>query len=124
MEKLEEMFEFKKTYLGKSETTSGNCYLMTIKNKKRGTRISFRFYDNYRNQSGLIDGLDALLSDAYAYDYCWTKDVWHFMREYGYTSYKEAEKVFNGCKKQFERMNKLLDDEELKLVKEKLQEIM
>lgn len=105
-----------KTVLGKSATTSGNAYRITLSHN--GKKCSFVFNDNFRNASNKNDFINALECDAYAYES--TKDLTAFALEYGYNDYMEAKKAFEECKKQYNRFNKLFTKEEQKQIIEEL----
>lgn len=103
--------EMKKTYLKKSNKTSGDTYLVTIKNKRNNKKISFHFHDNYLNESNLKDILYCLKLDAESYYY--SSDFKNFCDEFGYSEDSiKALKIYNYCKKQYERYNKLFNEEE------------
>ena len=106
--------KFKKTYLDKSTLTSGNKYkiTMTYNNKT----ISFIFNDNFENKSNLNDCLYCLILDSYSYEYN-ENDLRGFALEFGYEDFNEAKRVYNACKKQFERFNKLFTQEEREALK-------
>lgn len=63
-----------------------------------------------------------VLSDALAY--VQSKDVEVFMREFGYTSWKEGRKAYKGCKKSYQAMQRLfgLDEDSLCDVLNEMQE--
>lgn len=111
MEKTNELLENIKTtkiYLNKSKETSGDKFQikMTYKNKT----IYFVFNDNYLNESGKKDFLNALYLDALSYEEA--QDLCEFMRSFGYEEEKEANKIYNACKKQHKKFNKLFDLQE------------
>lgn len=110
---------FKKTYLKQSILTSGNTFLITIKNKRNNKKISFQFNDNYLNESNLKDILYCLKLDSESYYF--SSDFKNFCDEFGYNEdSKKALKIYNACKKQYERYNKLFNEEE----KEELNQIL
>lgn len=98
-----------KTYIGKSDLTSGNAYRVTL--TRNGKGIGFIFNDNIYNESDKNDFIYSLLSDSQAYES--TRDLADFMHEFGYTDDKQAEQVYNACKKQSERLHKLFNDTEI-----------
>ena len=98
-----------KSYIGKSEMTSGNEYRVTL--TYNGKTIWFNFHDNVYNKSNKNDFVYALLSDAQAYEYA--RDINDFKDEFCYSDYNTAKRVYNGCKKQYERLNKLFSDDEI-----------
>lgn len=99
-----ENVRFKKTCLGKSEMCSGNKYRITLSNDN-GT-IWFVFHDNFHNNSSEREIIECLISDAEAYENCY--NLADFQNEFGYENDKEAERVYYACKKQSERLHKLL----------------
>lgn len=103
--------KFAKTYIEKSTLTSGNKYKITLtyKNKK----VWFYYNDNIYNKGGLNDCLYCLLLDSQSFEY--NKDnLKGFALEFGYDDINEAKRVYNACKKQYERLNKLFNQEEIK----------
>lgn len=98
-----------KTYIGKSNLTSGNAYRITL--TRNGIKISFVFNDNIYNESDKNDFIFSLLRDSQAYEFCY--NLADFMNEYGYTDDKQAKQVYNACKKQSERLHKLFNNAEI-----------
>lgn len=98
-----------KTYIGKSEMTSGNAYRVTM--TRNGKSIGFIFNDNIYNESDKNDFIYSLLSDSQAYES--TRDLTDFMNEYGYTDAKQARQAYNACKKQSDRLYKLFNTTEI-----------
>lgn len=103
---------WQKTYMSKSDKTSGNKYFITI--YYNGKRSSFVFHDNYMNQSKKKELLYCLLLDAECYEN--SIDIYDFADAYGYKHTAEAEKAYEGCKRQSERLHKLFTDEEIALL--------
>lgn len=101
-----------KTYIGKSDLTSGNAYRVTL--TRNGKRIGFIFNDNIYNESDKNDFIYSLLNDSQAYEYCY--NFADFMNEYGYTDDKQAKKIYNACKKQSERLHKLFNSTEIEML--------
>lgn len=99
-----------KTYIGKSDLTSGNAYRVTL--TRNGVKIGFIFNDNIYNESDKDDFIYSLLQDSQAYEYAC--DFADFMNEFGYTDAKQARKAYNACKKQGERLHKLFNTTEIK----------
>lgn len=99
-----------KTYIGKSDLTSGNAYRVTL--TRNGIKVGFIFNDNIYNESDKNDFIYSLLSDSQAYES--TRDLTDFMNEFGYTDDKQAKQAYNACKKQFDRLHKLFNDAEIK----------
>lgn len=101
----------KKTYITKSNLTSGNTYRITM--SKDNKTIWFLFHDNYMNESTNDDLLDALLQDASCYESY--PNLFDFLLAFGYGDYELAEgkKAYYGCKKQYKRMRKLFTTKEL-----------
>ena len=102
----------RKTYLRKSTMTTGNAYLVTLTYK--GKRCSFVFHDNFRNASKKEDFLYCLYLDAEAFDN--NVDIYNFADSFGYKQCRDAEKAYEGCRKQSERLHKLFTEEEIALL--------
>ena len=98
-----------KTYIRKSDCTSGNAYRVTL--TRNGVKVGFIFNDNIYNESDKNDFIYSLLSDSQAYES--TRDLTDFMNEYGYTDAKQAKQAYNACKKQFDRLHKLFNNTEI-----------
>ena len=98
-----------KTYIGKSDMTSGNAYRVTL--TRNGIKVGFIFNDNIYNESDKNDFIFSLLRDSQAYEFCY--NLTDFMNEYDYTDYKQAKTIFDACKKQSERLHKLFNDAEI-----------
>ena len=98
-----------KTYIGKSDMTSGNAYRITL--TKKSIKIGFIFNDNIYNESDKNDFIYSLLSDSQAYEFCY--NLADFMNEYGYTDGKQAKTIFDACKKQSDRLHKLFNNTEI-----------
>ena len=98
-----------KTYIGKSDLTSGNAYRITLTRNRKG--IGFIFNDNIYNESDKNDFIWSLLSDSQAYEN--TRDLADFMLAFGYDNIPQAKKIYNACKKQSERLHKLFNDAEI-----------
>ena len=98
-----------KTYIRKSDMTSGNAYRVTL--TRNGKKIGFIFNDNIYNESDKNDFIYSLLSDSQAYEFCY--NLADFMNEFDYTDDKQAKKIYNACKKQFDRLHKLFNDTEI-----------
>ena len=101
-----------KTYIGKSNLTSGNAYRITL--TRNDIKIGFIFNDNIYNESDKNDFIYSLLRDSQAYEYCY--NLADFMNEYGYTDAKQAKTIFDACKKQSERLHKLFNNTEIKML--------
>lgn len=98
-----------KTYIRKSDCTSGNAYRVTL--TRNGKRIGFIFNDNIYNESDKNDFVYSLLRDSQAYENA--RDLTDFMLDFGYDNIPQAKQVYNACKKQSERLHKLFDDAEI-----------
>lgn len=111
----------KKQLKGKSPMTSGNKYQVTIERKDNGKKISFVYHDNYKNESKLNDFMYAIISDMRAIEYCDT--IKDFMKEFGYDSYEEAKKIFNGCETNGNKLKSMFTIEEIVTIEEELNEL-
>lgn len=99
-----------KTYIGKSDLTSGNAYRVTL--TRNGKGIGFIFNDNIYNESDENDFIYSLLSDSQAYES--TRDLADFMLAFGYDNIPQAKQAYNACKKQSDRLHKLFNSTEIK----------
>ena len=111
-----------KSYLGKSEMTSGNAYRVTL--TYNGNSIWFIFNDNYLNKSNKRDFVYSLLTDAQAYKYA--ENVNDFADEFGYDFYDRADyskvnKIYQACKKQYDRVCKLFTSTEAEILERELE---
>lgn len=106
-----EKINYKKTFICKSNLTSGNKYRITLKYNNK--KVWFYFNDNYYNKSTLKDFIYCLLLDANCYYYN-ENDFESFCLELGYDAFKpESKKIYKACQKQFERLNKLFNKDEV-----------
>lgn len=111
--------EMKKTYICKSDLTSGNKYRITLKHNNK--MVWFIYNDNYMNKSDLKDILYCLILDATAYENAY--NFTDFCNEFGYDSDSmKAYKIYLACKKQLERYNKLFTQEEKDFLQNLLQD--
>lgn len=108
-----------KSYIGKSEMTSGNAYRVTL--TYQGKSIWFIFNDNYLNKSNKRDFVYCLLSDAQAYKYA--ENVCDFADEFGYdrADYSKVNKIYQACKKQYDRVCKLFTSTEADILNRELE---
>lgn len=113
-----ELLKAKRQLKGKSPMTSGNKYQVTIGRKDNGKKISFVYHDNYKNESKLNDFMYAIISDMRAIEYCNT--IEDFMKEFGYKTYEEAKRVFNGCSKGKEKLLSMFTIKEIVAMEEEL----
>ena len=99
-----------KTYLKKSDCTSGNASRITLTRDKK--TVHFIYHDNYYNNSNINDYIYSLLLDAQAYEYSY--NFADFCNNFGYDSDSMKEyKIYLACKKQAERLHKLFNDLEI-----------
>lgn len=103
-----------KTNKGKSQMTSGDKFSATLTYNGKSAR--FTFNDNHQNKSDKLDFLNALIIDANSYSS--SVDLLDFSENY-FENIKEAKKAYNECKKQYERYNRLFNEQE----QEELQEL-
>lgn len=123
MKKISDILTSKKTYLDKSTLTSGDRYLITLRNIKTGVYVKFQFNDNYLNDSNINDFVYCLIQDCYAYENA--RNLEDFVNNFGYDSIYDirAIKAYKGCEKQAERLHKLLTAEEIEECEKILEEI-
>ena len=118
MANILDLIKVSKKYLGKSNLTSGNKYEITLAYMNK--QISFDYHDNYKNESNIKDFLYSLMLDTSSYENCGT--IYEFAREFGYKDFKQATKIYNACKKQYEKLNKLFNKQEQEELQELLQD--
>lgn len=106
---LKDLVKASKTYVNKSEKTSGNKYRVILKYNNKS--VSMTYHDNYLNESGKDEFLYALILDGITYKNCY--NLAEFMYEFGYEEEKQAQKIYNSCKKQYEKMRKLFTEQEI-----------
>lgn len=101
---------------GPNDTQNHNKYRVQIRNKNG--IVWFYWWDSVVNTKNKIaakpeDGLIALGIDAQAYNS--TATIEDFIETFGYdkTEKSVAQKAFEGCKKQMERVKKMFSKEEL-----------
>ena len=99
-----------KTYLGKSNMTSGNRYLITLKHNNEIVR--FHFHDNYLNESTLKDHVYCLMLDAQTFEE--HKNHLEFAKSFGYFDTNEAKRIYDQLNKQHTRYNKIFNEKEQK----------
>ena len=105
----------KKTYLKKSNCTSGDASRITLTRNKK--TVHFIYHDNYLNDSNINDFIYSLLSDAEAYECSY--NFADFADMFGYDSDRmNAYNIYLACKKQAERLHKLFNDTEIESLKE------
>ena len=107
--------------VGKGQITNMFCqdrtkdfryeYKISVLNKTTKEKITFDYFDsvyNFENgvkEADLKNALYCFYMDIMSFEY--NNDVFDFMDEYGYESKSKAEKVFNACKKQAEKAEKI-----------------
>ena len=112
LKRLLSMIKCSKTRLGKSEMCSGDAFRITLTYK--GKKAVFRFHDNYRNESDKSDFIRCLLLDAEAYEN--SRNAHEFMRDWGYSDFREAQQVYRDCEKQSERVHRLFNEQEIQVL--------
>ena len=98
-----------KTYIRKSDLTSGNAYRVTL--TRNGVKVGFIFNDNIYNESDKNDFIFSLLSDSQAYENA--RDLTDFMLDFGYNNIPQAKQAYDACKKQSDRLHKLFNSTEI-----------
>lgn len=117
-----ENIKFAKKVADNQEDLFSPChikYRCVIKNN--GKRFTFDFQCNKKHDVKIEDVLDCLLLDASAYEQ--SADILDFSNEFGYKSYKEAEKAFNGCKRTYNALNRLFNESELNMLQDEIYNI-
>ena len=92
-----------KTRLGKSEMTFGDKF--KIKITYNGKSCDMTFHDNFENKSDKNDFIYSMLLDA-------DVNLADFMANYGYENEKKAKAIYNACRIQARKVNKLFTEEE------------
>lgn len=115
-----EKIKCKKTYLKKSDLTSGNAYRITLTHN--GKKCSFIFNDNYLNKSNINDFVYCLLSDSGCYENSKNFDDFCYMFGYDSNSIKVL-KIYEACKKQNEKVKRLFNDKEVQQLNDELYEL-
>lgn len=105
-----------KSRLGKSDCTSGNKFKVKI--SYNGKNCYMVYHDNFKNKSNKKDFIYSLLLDSDAYNN--TTDLYDFMAEFGYDDKKQASKIYNACKMQSLKFNKLFTQKEQAEIRELL----
>lgn len=131
-----------KTYISKSDKTSGNKYLITITKEfefdskyenptwtplKTPVTVSFEYNDNYLNESTLIDWLNSWDLDAETGRNI--RDVGDLIENFGYTISNRAEyldmcEIYESCIKARNDWKKFFNPEEIKELQKWLHENM
>ena len=112
LKRLLGMIKCTKTRIGESKVCSGDEFRITLTYK--GKKAVFRFHDNYLNKSDKSDFIYSLLLDAQAYDNC--RDIYEFVREYGYKNIQVARYTYKACKEQSERVHRLFNEQEIQVL--------
>ena len=103
--------KYKKSYVCKSKMCAGNQYRITLKYNNK--IVWFYFHDNIYNNSNLKDFVWCLLLDAQIY-YNNQNNYNNFCWELGFDPYDtKNKKIYKACQKQFERLNKLFNKDEV-----------
>lgn len=113
---LKDLVKATRTYMGKSEKTSGNKYKVVF--KYNGQTATMIYHDNYLNNSGKNEFLYALLMDGLAFANCF--NLADFTDEFGYDydNLPQAKKAFDSCAKQLVKLQRLFTEEEIEQLQE------
>lgn len=115
-----EKIKCKKTYLKKSDLTSGNAYRITL--SYNGKKCGFVFNDNYLNESNKDDFVYCLLSDSGCYENSRNFNDFCYMFGYDNNSIKSLN-IYKACKKQYEKVKRLFTDKEVQQLNVELEEL-
>lgn len=99
-----------KKLLGKSQMTTGNKYQIKITYKNNSCYMIYN--DNFYNSSKKEDFIYCLMLDALAYIDS-NENYNNFCEMFGYDA-GQGMAVFNGCKRQYIKYNKLFNEAEQK----------
>lgn len=114
VEQILSKIKFSRTFVRKSEMTSGNEYKIVL--SYNGKQATFAFHDNFENKSSFKDWIYCLVLDMNAFDY--SKDVYDFANSFGYAyeDISKAHKAYNGCKANSAKMHRLFTEDELEIL--------
>lgn len=120
----------KKEYIEKSSLTSGNTYKVTITYNKKS--CTMKFHDNYRNESDKLDFVMCLLMDSECFESASSYEG--FCQDFGYEPYEEkyyypyygknkkSYAIYKACERQYKKLHRLFNDEEIEELQEMLQD--
>lgn len=124
MELLEEEVEMSYEYIGKSNMTAGNHYLVTL--ERNGSSMTFDYHTNIYDELHVSEIVECLLMDRMSmeclYPNYWTVD--NFRREFGYheddKSDEEIERIMETIEKNSKDLETLFTEDELETIKNDL----
>ena len=104
-----------KQRVGKSQTTSGDEFKVTLIRKDNHKKMTFSFYDNLYNKATLSRMLECLILDRVSFldykkyeDFCWA---------FGYDPQnKESKDCYNGCREETTKLNKFFTRREIEVL--------
>lgn len=124
MEMLEEEVEMSYEYVGKSDMTAGNHYVVTL--ERNGNSMTCDYHTNIYDELHVSEIIECLLMDRMTmkcmYPNYWTVD--HFRWEYGYSedhkSDEELKTIMETIEKNSKDLETLFTEEELETIKNDL----
>ena len=79
--------------------------------KYNGKQFSFPYQCNYHMNVNAKDAIYCLFMDAMGYEQ--NPDIDDFSSEFGYTSIKDAIRVYKACRRTYNALHRMFTDEEL-----------
>ena len=115
----EKIVNVKATNKGTSSALLGEPHykyeIAIVVNDERRTFVYHDSIYNYvhgcKDEHLIENAVDAIISDAYAYIN--NSSVMEFINEFGYEDYAKGQRVYDACKKSYEKLAALLSDEEI-----------
>lgn len=123
MEMLEEEVEMSYEYIGKSDMTAGNHYVVTL--ERNGNSMTCDYHTNIYDELHVSEIVECLLMDRMSME-CLSPNYWtvdNFRREFGYKEDKsdeEIETIMETIDKNSKDLETLFTEEELETIKKDL----
>lgn len=115
-------------YLGQGDFTPRHSKFSCVLYDTKGNEYYFSYQCNLDYTKPSDESiLSCVVSDAFAYRDCMVGDdddnLQEFFNIFGYEKIKEGLKAYKGCKNAYNSIKKMLNDEEIEVIKEYLEEI-
>ena len=115
-------------YLGQGDFTSQHSKFSCVLYDNKNNDYNFIYQCNLNYTKPTDESiLSCVISDAFCYRDCMVGDdddnIQEFFNIFGYEKIKECLTAFKGCKKAYESIKKMLNDEEIEIIREYLEEI-